>query len=67
MNNEFTYKFSNEKEFQEEIERCCENNRNTFHERRKKHEEELSKKDPKELEEACNIFFRIIKGWKGIQ
>ena len=28
MNNEFTYKFSNEKEFQEEIERCCEHNRN---------------------------------------
>ena len=33
MNNDLTYKFSNEKEFQEEIERCCENNRNTFHER----------------------------------
>jgi hypothetical protein len=67
MNNEFTYKFSNEKEFQEEIERCCENNRNTFHKRRKKREEELSKRDPKELEEACNIFFRIVKDRKGIQ
>ena len=67
MSNNLTYKFSNEKEFQEEIERCCENSRNTFDERSKKHEEELCKRDPKELEEAHNIFFRMIKGWKGIE
>jgi hypothetical protein len=67
MNNNLTCKFSNEKEFQEEIKKCCENNRNTFDERRKNREEELSKKDPKDLEEAHNIFFRMIKDRKGIQ
>ena len=55
MNNNLTYKFSNEEEFQEEIERCCENNRNTFDERRKNREEELSKRDPKDLEEAQSL------------
>jgi hypothetical protein len=67
MESKITYQFANEKEFQEEIERCCENNRNTFHQRRKNREEELSKRDPKELEEAFNIFFRMIKDWKGIE
>jgi len=41
MNNEISYQFSNEKEFQEEIERCCENNRN------KKLEEQIQKLDLK--------------------